>query len=180
MSGRIMRTRNGFSLVEAAIVLAVVGLVIGGIWAVSAQIQYSRKLTETEQGLYYYANQIGTLITSKQAVEAGCNGANCNLQNVLTSLQTPPGWTLKPGERPRDPFNNMIYSELSQSNPATGRIGGLFTLGYSWQTISDRYVCARIKYFMVTKIGRSYLPHGATPGCSQYNHDPSGASVDFY
>lgn len=37
--------RRGFNLVEAAIVLGVVGLVIGGIWVAAAEVQKNRKLS---------------------------------------------------------------------------------------------------------------------------------------
>lgn len=39
-------TRRGFNLVEAAIVLGVVGLVIGGIWVVAGDIQQKRRVTD--------------------------------------------------------------------------------------------------------------------------------------
>lgn len=38
MSARFMRDRRGFSLIEAAIVLSVIGLVVGGIWVAAAAL----------------------------------------------------------------------------------------------------------------------------------------------
>jgi len=39
--------RAAFSLIEAAIVLAIVGLVIGGIWVASATVNENRRITKT-------------------------------------------------------------------------------------------------------------------------------------
>lgn len=41
------RTRRGFNLVEAAIVLGVVGLVIGGIWVAAASVTRNMRIKET-------------------------------------------------------------------------------------------------------------------------------------
>jgi len=43
--------RRGFNLVEAAIVLGVIGLVIGGIWVAAAQMQEARRLNQTMSGV---------------------------------------------------------------------------------------------------------------------------------
>lgn len=45
------RNRKGFSLVEAAIVLGVVGLVIGGIWVAAATVIENHKVNKTVEGI---------------------------------------------------------------------------------------------------------------------------------
>lgn len=44
--------RRGFSLIEAAIVLGVVGLVIGGIWAAAATVNENMKVNATINAVY--------------------------------------------------------------------------------------------------------------------------------
>ncbi len=41
---------RGFNLIEAAIVLGVVGLVLGGIWVASASVKYRLAVSETAKG----------------------------------------------------------------------------------------------------------------------------------
>lgn len=43
--------KRGFSLIEAAIVLAVVGAVIGGIWVAASAITTNRRIEEASQGI---------------------------------------------------------------------------------------------------------------------------------
>ncbi len=43
--------RRGFNLVEAAIVLGVVGLVIGGIWTGAASVKQNHWISETSKGV---------------------------------------------------------------------------------------------------------------------------------
>ena len=50
------RTRRGFSLIEAAIVLAVVGLVIGGLWWAASAVSESRKASEAVKGTLFTLN----------------------------------------------------------------------------------------------------------------------------
>lgn len=45
------RSRFGFSLIEAAIVLGIVGLVIGGIWAAASTVNENLKVSRTVQGV---------------------------------------------------------------------------------------------------------------------------------
>lgn len=50
------RKRWGFSLIEAAIVLAVVGAVIGGIWSAAASVMFNWNINETAQGIVLIAD----------------------------------------------------------------------------------------------------------------------------
>lgn len=54
---RTRKTCRGFSLVEAAIILGVVGLVIGAIWAVAADVRNAEKINATAKGLLFTASE---------------------------------------------------------------------------------------------------------------------------
>ena len=45
------KSRRGFNLIEAAIVLGVVGLVIGGIWVAAAAVQQNLREADASKGL---------------------------------------------------------------------------------------------------------------------------------
>lgn len=55
---RPLRQRQGFSLIEAAIVLALVGVVIGGIWAAASTVSESHRISDTLEGI---ASLLGNL-----------------------------------------------------------------------------------------------------------------------
>lgn len=77
------KTRMGFSLVEAAIVLAVVGGVVGAIWVAAATVIENHRVNKTvEQSLMIY-----------QCVKNGfprlkCDGTNICLSGSLTNWRT--------------------------------------------------------------------------------------------
>ena len=51
-------SRKGFSLIESAIVLGVVGLVIGGIWLGDSTINENIRINQTIQGTGIMVNNI--------------------------------------------------------------------------------------------------------------------------
>lgn len=55
--------RHGFSLVESAIVLAVVGLVLGGIWVASTAVIQRYRVNETASGIVKVATEARQLFT---------------------------------------------------------------------------------------------------------------------
>lgn len=54
--------KRGFSLIEAAIVLAVVGLVLGGIWVAAAAMYENYKVNKTAEGILVTAKNLQNLI----------------------------------------------------------------------------------------------------------------------
>jgi len=54
---------RAFSLIEAAIVLAITGLVLGAIWLTSASVLENRNAAKTAEGILYIANQIQRKLT---------------------------------------------------------------------------------------------------------------------
>ena len=51
-----LRKKRGFNLIESAVVLGVVGLVIGGIWYAAASVQQSQRINNTAVGILQIAN----------------------------------------------------------------------------------------------------------------------------
>lgn len=55
----LCKKKKGFSLIESAIVLAVVGLVIGGIWVAAASVIETRKANQTVNAFLGIINKVG-------------------------------------------------------------------------------------------------------------------------
>lgn len=58
--------RKAFSLIESAIVLGVVGLVIGGIWVAAATVRENMLANDIAQGLLYIKNEMQSQILVSQ------------------------------------------------------------------------------------------------------------------
>lgn len=65
------RARRGFSLIEAAIVLGVVGAVIGTIWVSAANMYEEYKVSKTVEGIFTTARNIQNLISFRDGEEIG-------------------------------------------------------------------------------------------------------------
>lgn len=183
-----IHSKHGFNLVESAIVLGVVGLVIGGIWAAAANVSYNMKIQQTEAGWLYYLSEISKLMDSKMAVAGSCAGPNCNMGPVMERMIVPAGWVGRRSDINNaltfaaiDPFGNRLQAQIVGVNPATGYIGGAVNIGYFYQSI-DRNICSRVKFFMVSKANRLRPIYwtGWPGSCNSFNTNPAGASVGFY
>lgn len=73
--------RRGFNLIEAAIVLGVVGLVIGGIWAAAASVQSNMRISKTSAGVL-------TVVENAKKLFAGHD------VGYMTSLFGTAGWNM--------------------------------------------------------------------------------------
>lgn len=71
LTPRISRLLKGFSLIEAAIVLGVVGLVIGGIWIAAASYGFERQKQQYFQGLLTLKVNAQRLIPRNQPCDPG-------------------------------------------------------------------------------------------------------------
>lgn len=84
------RSSKGFNLIEAAIVLGVVGLVIGGIWVAAAGVRENMKVTETVNGIFSTVKNIQNAISISDSVAIG-NAVNIN-DTVLAIGAIPSNW----------------------------------------------------------------------------------------
>lgn len=67
------KSQRGFSLIEAAIVLAIVGLVIGGIWVAAAAVMDKLKLNDAIKGINFTVSKTQNLFTLQAAAAIGSN-----------------------------------------------------------------------------------------------------------
>ena len=74
------KTRRGFSLIEAAFVLAVVGAVIGTIWVSAAKFYEEYKVSKTVEGLFTISQNIQNLISF---LDAETIGNDVNISDAL-------------------------------------------------------------------------------------------------
>ncbi len=95
--------RRGFSLVESAIVLGVVGLVLGGIWLVSAKFYEDYKVNKTVEGILEIVRNTQKTVSF---LDAGIIGGS---QNITTSL-------IKAGVFPNDWVSGNVVTNLFGGN----------------------------------------------------------------
>lgn len=100
--------KRGFSLIEAAIVLGVVGLIIGGIWAAAASF-WENKLMEDS------ATEILNIGTKLQALISRSDIASIGAINITSTARDsgifPASWINSAGNI-RNPFSQWTYISL--------------------------------------------------------------------
>jgi len=77
--------RGAFSLIEVAIVLGVLALVIGGIWAAASSVSEKRKLADALSGLISISGR-ATSIFSRSAIAATPNSGAVGGADVAATL----------------------------------------------------------------------------------------------
>lgn len=111
------KKRHGFSLVESAIVLAVVGLVLGGIWVASAAMYERYRVNKTVEGVLTAVKNIQKLISVRDATQKAindgvsyCGGAGgSSLSSFLIPANIfPKDWVS--GSSIKNPFGGEIHS----------------------------------------------------------------------
>lgn len=131
--------RRGFNLIEAAIVLGVIGLVIGGIWVAAAAIN-DRLLVRNMM----------MLITS--AVEVTRShyqtlGADSDISPLMASHDLPPGFKKTPDFALLHHSGTMIYN---------GRQSASFMFNPSSYSATGRYLYGEIHFNVINGIAAPY------------------------
>jgi hypothetical protein len=102
---RRQERRRGYGLIEAAIVLALVGAVIGGIWWAAAKVRENYNVNKTIEGILSIANNIQNSISIQNAMSIP---HNTNLNSfAINSGAIPEGWINGTG------FNTPLGYSLS-------------------------------------------------------------------
>lgn len=86
---------KGFSLIEAAIVLGIVGLVIGGIWVAAAAVAQNNRVSEMAKDVLSICARAKEVFPYRSAADTGnpANRININVTAYRAGL-VPKGWKL--------------------------------------------------------------------------------------
>lgn len=103
--------RQGFSLVESAIVLAVVGLVIGGIWVASAKFYEDYKVNKTVEGIFTIAHNVQNLVSFRDAAAIGSKFIN---STIIAANAAPINWIQG------NTIQSPLGSDISVANGTNG------------------------------------------------------------
>lgn len=105
--------KRGFNLIEAAIVLAVVGLVIGGIWVAAANVSEKNKLNRTTGFVLSLAQAIDNhALTSRMSSAVGDNTEITEL--VIQMGLVPQDWLNQSGGI-TTPWGHSVYVFLDNN-----------------------------------------------------------------
>lgn len=94
------RAQKAFSLIEAAIVLAVVGGVIGTIWVSAATMYENHKVNKTVEGIFTTAKNVQRVLSAR---DAEVIGNSAHISNSLYEQFFPKDW------QHGDPFGNYPF-----------------------------------------------------------------------
>ncbi|WP_301100321.1 type 4 pilus major pilin [Propionivibrio sp.] len=70
---RIARQTRGFTLTEAAIVLGIVGLILGAIWVAAASVYANLRVKQTSEQILTIAQAVRALHATSTTIPAGIN-----------------------------------------------------------------------------------------------------------
>jgi type II secretory pathway pseudopilin PulG len=108
--------RRGFNLIETAIVLGMVGIVIGGIWVGAATVSENIKVKKTIEGILAIARNIQSLISARDSIAIG---NSINITSTLIQAEAyPKDWIN--GSTVKSPFGGNVTSANLSSPPRFG------------------------------------------------------------
>lgn len=168
-----VRVSTGFSLVEMAIVLAIVALLLGGLLpTISSQIEQQRtnetrkQLEEIKDALIGYAIINGRLpcpaSSTSYGAESPAGGGNCsNFNNGFIPAATLGLTPVDSQGFAIDSWNNRIHYAVTQSNGrAFTTLNGMSTTGISALS-PDLYVCSTASATTSCSVANSTLTSNA-------------------
>lgn len=99
---KAMPYRHGFNLVEAAIVLGVVGLIIGGIWVAAASVTENSRENELANTVLSMAPRLAKLSSDQGAA------SSTNINSTVIQLAIPPANWVRGGGI-YDPWGGTVH-----------------------------------------------------------------------
>ncbi len=173
--------KSGFNLIESAIVLAVIGLVIGGIWVAAGKVAYDRKINGLITDFGIIANNIKNAGGSTYWIGGAAGGLTYSITDTLSANHMlPQTWAYNTASSTyRDPyFNGIFYVQVGTSTNESVR----FVLGYEFDTTMTEQFglseCINLTTKIVTTF-RSTAPTRATAPYSNYFRVINTAGDEF-
>ncbi len=135
-SGRSIK-RRGFNLVEAAIVLGVVGLVIGGIWVASASSRENERITRSTSQIMQIATNLRTLLQN-ESIGWGSDVYNSDVNTGFNETVFP-GDALS-GTTPKNPWGLRLTAGVVVNGTAAEYIPTIEIATY----VPDVATCSKV------------------------------------
>lgn len=164
------RPRAAFSLIEAAIIFGVVGIVIGGIWIAASSVRERMLWRQTEDGWLYYMNVIMTNFPLRVAASIPDDAYDVNAYDIdrrfLINVPISPAWKVEYlsccGWELIDPMGNPFFAQIGWRYRVTVGLPA---------SPDDGALCQKYGLMIATKIDRLYEREGGGPpaGCGPSN-----------
>jgi hypothetical protein len=106
--------RRGFNLIESAVVLGLVGLVVGGVWWAASAVSERQKINDLVSGVILGADKLRNLVTPA-AIDASPGIYYRYLNDICTSANIFPSFPIKNGKI-QNPFGSQISGYDSREN----------------------------------------------------------------
>lgn len=170
--------RGAFSLIEAAIVLGIIGLVIGGIWAAASEVSTRRKQAEFIEGLLFMTSTISQIWPKNIALPTPGNSPGLGVYNglAISAKAVPENW-ISSDTVIRDPWGNAVNIDFGAAY--WGASYNVWIIEFSSVTQTDCYALANKidaisnKIISFTAVGEVGDPGSAIIGgstnCSYYS-----------
>ena len=132
---------RAFSLIEAAIVLGIIGLVIGGIWIAANAIGTRRKQAEFIEGLLYMTSTISQIWPKNIALPTPGNSPGLGVYNALaiSAKAVPENW-ISSDTVIRDPWGSAVNIDFGTS---WGAAYNVWIIEFSSITQTDCYALVK-------------------------------------
>lgn len=171
-NARVTNGRRGFNLIEAAIVLGIVGLVIGGIWIAAAAIAQRNLDNRITTGLFTAITNIQNAIPSQ--VPAGSIQSTDGSTHVAVDMQIfPNDWVN--GNKIVAPNGASISAGVSNTNLC---VGGGSRSGYITLSTMSEASCINVGKKLLPFVSGLWMGNSTT-GSSASNADRSTWSLSW-
>ena len=121
--------KKGFTLTELAIVLGVIGVVLGGIWAAASASFNSQKVDKAQQELITIVNNVRALYANRQGFAQGAMAANATVAAQKASAAALTLAMINAGVFPADMVDNSTSPPTVRSPWNTNVTINLGTIG---------------------------------------------------
>ena len=106
---------RGFNLIEAAVVLGIIGLVVGGVWTAASSIAENQLIATTAEGLTFSAQRARSLYPQWAIQQTVGNGTGDITQQMIAAGAIYPSWVIS-GAVAKIPAGDSRFSIALQGN----------------------------------------------------------------